>query len=67
MTIDPDEVFAKLEADRKSGELTKHVTTAMSRYGASDREGLIEQLSAATGERKIGTFVNGVFIPVENR
>lgn len=64
MRIEPDEVFAKVEADRVSGELSDKVTTAKIRYYASSRqEGYIEQVNTETGERRLGTFANGIFKP----
>lgn len=61
MRIDPNEVFAKVEEDRKSGALSENVTTAKIRYYASSRQGYIEQVNTETGVRRLGTFSNGVF------
>ena len=65
ISIDPEMVFAQVEADRVSGELSEKVTTAKIRYQSSDRPGYIEQINTETGERRLGTFVNGVFTPIE--
>ena len=66
MAIDPEEVFTKVEADRKSGELSKKVTTAKLVYQASVHAGYIEQICTETGARMIGTFTNGVFTPTSD-
>ena len=65
ISIDPEKVFAQVEADRLSGELSEKVTTAKIRYQSSDRPGYIEQINTETGERRLGTFANGVFTPIE--
>jgi len=66
--IDPDEVFAALEADRESGELSKKVTTAKLVYQGISRPGVIviEQINTVTGERTLGTFADGVFMPLDD-
>lgn len=61
MTIDPYELFEKVETDRKNGELSAKVTTAKLSYQASSRLGYIEQINHETGERRIGAFSNGTF------
>lgn len=61
MRIDPDEVFAKVEEDRKSGELLEKVTTAKIRYYASRHHGCLEQINTIPGERRLGKLSNGVF------
>jgi hypothetical protein len=66
MSIDPDEVFAAVEADRASGELSKKVTTATIVYQGSDRPGTIEQINRETGQRVFGTFADGVFTPLDD-
>ncbi|MCW8827607.1 MAG: hypothetical protein OQK94_00975 [Gammaproteobacteria bacterium] len=65
MRIDPDEVFAKVEEDRKSGVLSEKVTTAKIRYYASRRKGYLEQVNTETGERRLGAFSNGDFKPLD--
>jgi len=64
--IDPDDIFAKVEADRKSGELAKNVTTAKITYQGSDSEGYIVQINELTGERRLGTFDNSAFTPISD-
>ncbi|MCU7813958.1 MAG: ParD-like family protein [Candidatus Thiodiazotropha sp. (ex Lucinoma kastoroae)] len=62
--VDADTVFAAVEADRGSGELSKKVTTASIRYQASvTHPGYLEQIDA-NGVRTVGTFHNGIFTPV---
>lgn len=62
--VDSDAVFAAVEADRRSGELSKKVTTAAIRYQASTTHpGYLEQIDE-NGVRTIGTFQNGVFTPL---
>jgi hypothetical protein len=65
ISIDPEKVFSQVEADRASGELADKVTTAKIRYYAADYPGFLEQFNTETGERRIGTFANGVFTPLE--
>lgn len=62
--VDPDAVFAAVEADRRSGELSKKVTTAAIRYQASvTHPGYLERIDERC-VRTVGTFHNGVFSPV---
>ena len=63
--IDPDAVFAAVEADRRSGELPEKVTGAAIRYYASASPGYLEQVDER-GVRTVGTFRNGVFTPIED-
>lgn len=64
--IDPDAIFAAIEADRRSGELPKKVTTAAIRYQASvTHPGYLEQIDE-NGVRSVGTFRSGVFTPIES-
>lgn len=67
MYINPDDIFAKVEEERESGELSKTVTSAKLRYQASCQDGLIEQFNTDTGERKLGIFSDGVFIPINEK
>jgi len=61
---DPEAVFAAVEADRRSGELAKKITTATIRYQASGTHpGYLEQIDA-DGLHTIGTFHHGLFTPV---
>jgi hypothetical protein len=66
VSIDPDEVFAAVDADRESGELSHKVTTARFRYYAAKREGYIERIDSETGDRIIGTFKDGAFTPLRD-
>jgi hypothetical protein len=62
--IDPEAVFATVETDRRSGELSKKVTTAAIRYQASvTHPGYLEQIDK-NGTSHVGTFHNGVFTPL---
>lgn len=59
------EVFAALDADRRSGVLAQAVTTAAVRYQASSQQpGLLERIGP-DGSRVIGRFRDGVFQPLE--
>jgi hypothetical protein len=62
--IDPEAVFAAVETDRRSGELSKKVTTTAIRYQASvTHPGYLEQIHK-NGTSSVGTFHNGVFTPL---
>ena len=64
--VDPEAVFAAVEADRRSGQLPEKVTTATIRYQASvTHPGYLEQIKEGD-VRSIGTFRNGTFTPIEN-
>ncbi|MBU0499367.1 MAG: ParD-like family protein [Gammaproteobacteria bacterium] len=64
--IDPDAVFATVEADRHSGELPMKVTNAAIRYQASIKHpGHLEQIDEH-GVRTVGTFHRGIFTPIES-
>jgi hypothetical protein len=64
--IDPDAVFAAVEADRRSGELSRKVTTAAIRYYASvSHPGYLERVDE-NGTHTVGTFRSGVFTPIES-
>lgn len=61
--VDPDDVFASLDADRASGRLSAAVTTSAVKYQASTTHpGQLERISA-DGRIDIGQFANGVFVP----
>jgi len=65
---DPDRVFAALESDRESGQLSERVTSGGMRYQASpSHPGLLERIDGE-GRRVIGSFTDGKFVPhtVEN-
>jgi len=62
--VDPDDVFASLEASRKSGNLKEKVTTAAIYYEASLKTpGCLDQVESKTGVRQTGRFINGEFTP----
>lgn len=55
-------VFSNLEARRASGTLARQVAASAVRYQASRRHpGCLEQISAS-GEIRVGRFVDGTFI-----
>jgi hypothetical protein len=62
--IDPDSVFAALDADRESGDLVSAIAEQSPiRYQASkSNPGLLEQIDS-TGKTVVGQFLNGEFIP----
>lgn len=60
MSIDPEEVFAAVEAYRASGELSKKVTVAKQVYQCTDRPSASSR-SIETGARTIGMFADDVF------
>ncbi len=63
--VAPDAVFAAVEADRRSGMLSKKATTAAIRYQASrTHPGYLERIDT-NGTRTLGTFHDGVFTPCE--
>lgn len=63
--VDPDAVFAGVEAQRISGDLSQRVTSASPIYQASaTHPGYLEQIDK-DGNRSVGAFQNGVFMPIE--
>lgn len=63
--VDPEQVFAALERDRKSGALAQSVSQSTVRYQASDSHpGQLEQITT-DGTITIGQFKEGVFTPLE--
>ena len=63
--ISSQELFAALEADRRSGALAQSVSRAAVRYQACPgRPGLLEQLGPGNS-RTIGRFQDGTFEPLE--
>jgi hypothetical protein len=63
--VDPDQVFAALERDRKSGVLEQSVSQCKVRYQASgSHPGQLEQIDT-DGTITIGQFKEGVFMPFE--
>lgn len=60
--VEAQDIFAKLEADRRSGKLTKEVTRASVIYEASpSRPGLLDRIDER-GVRATGHFENGEFV-----
>ena len=67
MSIDPNKVFSELERQRESGELAENVITAKIVYHASKTHpGCIERIDRETGERSVGNWRNGGFIPLSD-
>jgi hypothetical protein len=61
--VDPESVFACLDAQRRSGSLAASVSTASVRYQACPSQpGLLERINSA-GSISTGTFAGGVFRP----
>ena len=59
--VNPEDLFAKLEGKRDSGELKNSVTTTKVRYQASNEyAGMLEKIDS-NGKVKVGTFKNGIF------
>jgi hypothetical protein len=64
-SIDPAEVFAALEHQRLSGQLSTSVSQAAVRYQASQTQpGYLEAISA-DGARCVWRFQHGVFVPLD--
>ena len=64
VAVDPEEVFADLERDRKTGELAASVTTSSVRYQVSvSHPGNLEQM-LPDGRVIVGQFHDGVFTPL---
>lgn len=60
--VDPKDVFNSLEKKRKSGELSKMVTTSSIYFEASKtKPGLLDRVNLITGERQTGKFHNGKY------
>jgi len=61
-TIDPDDVFKRLEMQRESGVLSHKVTSTSFKYQASKKHpGLLEQVDSE-GIYTVGNFNNGKFV-----
>ena len=66
VAVDPDQAFATLDNERKSGGLDQAVSSAALRYQACpNKPGWLEQISA-DGDRKLGRFCDGVFQPLSD-
>jgi len=62
--VDPDAVFASVEAKRQSGELARAVTSSPISYQASTTHpGYLDQIDE-NGHRTVGKFHSGIFIPI---
>jgi hypothetical protein len=67
VAIDVDDVFARLEADRRSGRLAELVSSGPVRYQASpDHLGLLERIDV-DGRRTLGQFRDGEFVVCSSR
>jgi hypothetical protein len=63
--VDPEQVFAALERQRRSGQLSKAVSQAAVRYQASQAHpGCLDAISA-DGTRCVGRFQHGAFVPLD--
>ena len=64
-TVDPEQVFAALERQRRSGQLSKAVSQAAVRYQASQAHpGCLDAISA-DGTRCVGRFQDGTVVPLD--
>ncbi|MDA7677031.1 hypothetical protein N8563_00770 [bacterium] len=62
--IAPEQVFAALEQQRRSGQLSQSLSGASLRYQASKAQpGLLEEIRP-NGNRRLGRFRHGLFEPV---
>ncbi|MBT3272614.1 MAG: hypothetical protein HN368_05635 [Spirochaetales bacterium] len=60
--VDPADVFGDLEESRKKGELAKKVTSATVYFEVSkEKQGFLDRVNSATGQRQTGQFHNGEF------
>ena len=66
--VDPDAVFAALDADRKSGKLAAAIAERSPiRYQASEKHpGFLEQIDES-GNVTVGRFFDGEFHPAEEK
>ena len=63
MPIDPSKVFAAVEQARADGNLHHNVSQAQVRYEVSrTRPGMLDRV-LPDGQREIGHFCNGEFVP----
>jgi len=64
--VSSTEVFAELEQARESGSLSARVTSSPVRYQAStSAPGCLEQIRP-DGQRTVGRFRDGRFVPLDN-
>jgi len=66
--VDPESVFAALDANRESGELASAIAEQSPiRYQASrNNPGLLEQIDHA-GKTVVGQFLDGKFVPTNGK
>lgn len=65
--VAPEQVFAALEQQRRSGQLSRAVSSATLRYQASTAQpGFLEEINP-NGMRRLGRFRHGLFEPLEER
>ena len=65
--VDPEAVFGSLEAQRKNGTLSEHVTNAAFRYQISAKQsGYLDRIDRQ-GNITTGQFQNGQFIPLNEK
>jgi hypothetical protein len=65
VAVDPEQAFAALENERRSGRLGPAVTSTSLRYQAAPtKPGWLEQIDP-DGTRTLGSFQGGVFEPLE--
>ncbi len=65
-SVDFEEVFGQLEADRKSGKLTSQVVSGSEWFRMSEKHpGLLEK-QTSDGQILVGKIENGVFVVAQN-
>lgn len=63
--VAPEQVFAAVEQQRRLGQLSGAVSSAVLRYQASTAHpGFLEEINS-NGRRRLGQFRHGVFEPLE--
>ena len=63
--VAPEQAFAALEQQRRSGQLSRAVSSAALRYQAcTAHPGFLEEI-ASDGRRRLGQFRHGMFEPVK--
>jgi len=65
LSISPDEVFSAIENDRLSGKLADYFKGKICYESAREGAGLVVRIDEH-GNREIGHFVNGEFVPVDS-
>ncbi len=65
-TIDPEKLFAELEADRRSGDLRKNVLWRGYSYQSSKTyKGFIEKVDEKGQILAVGKYENGGFVAID--